>query len=764
MAQNNLFNLYYMERAYPVLPRAPCPTLLARAWDPIPVAAIRLGVRDDGRGWGRGAQASRSARGGGSRTRWGVYRTEHTHRRLGRGCIALHFAHTSRGWLGCLVGTQLIPHAVAAHRQTRRPRPCSHGLPVPHHFTSQSQGVLRVRREPSASDTPVESSLMLPPSNGSSHPRPTIEELISNLGRPRLSQGHPRRFQSPPRPTIKELISNLGRPRLSQGHPRRFQPYPVSQPVPVSSRDSRFPQAPRSLSQHVGGPSRNPMQRTSQSLHREHSESHPFLNLETLLLACPSQPLHKSPRTQLPKSQQPSSSLQHEARVAESPREAPLPSQKSQSRTHLEVMPTRSSLTRPSRTESSVASASGHEDDEMDVISSLNPRTAMLRSRPPSMHASVDHVEMVNVGKVPSLEPCTPKRPRSTSPTLGSNKCLIGGPSRNQMQRTPQSLHREQSESHPFLNLETFLSAHPSQQPSSSFQHEARVAKSPHEAPLPSQKSQSRTHLEVMPTRSSQTRPSRTESSVASASGHEDDEMDVQLVSSLNPLTATQRSRPPSMHANVDHVEMDSGPTTSQSGLKPVVLTVEKVLINRSTKIGFKLNYIRKLSLFFHEHCAACWALTGRSWPADHEPFSICHTRMHPDMMTTATASPELAAMQPVFRARAACSTCWLPHIVIDGRLYSQTKSHPISGPGCIHPRPDVLKHVAWAVHSTPDLLHLYCRDFTDLRIPRSITVAQWEAWLAIEWCGMTHLGHLVFWLIRVYGWIQERSTLALYE
>ncbi|KAJ7256759.1 hypothetical protein C8J57DRAFT_1517395 [Mycena rebaudengoi] len=294
---------------------------------------------------------------------------------------------------------------------------------------SQSQGVLRVRREPSASDTPVESLLMLPPSSGSSHPRPTIEELISNLGRPRLSQGHPRRFQSPPRPTIKELISNLGRPRLSQGHPRRFQPYPVSQPVPVSSRDSRFPQAPRSLSQHVGEPSRNPMQRTSQSLHREQSESHPFLNLETLLLARPSQPLHKSPRTQLPKSQQPSSSLQHEARVAESPREAPLPSQKSQSRTHLEVMPTRSSQTRPSRTESSVASASGHEDDEMDVISSLNPRTAMLRSRSPSMHASVEDVEMVNVGKVPSLDPCTPKRPRSTSPTLGSNKRLkvVGG-------------------------------------------------------------------------------------------------------------------------------------------------------------------------------------------------------------------------------------------------------------------------------------------------------------------------------------------------
>ncbi|KAF8135945.1 hypothetical protein K438DRAFT_1786650 [Mycena galopus ATCC 62051] len=283
---------------------------------------------------------------------------------------------------------------------------------------SPSPDDLRVRREPSATNTPVDSLLPPPPSNGLSHPRPIAQELLSNLGGPLLSQGHPR-------PSAREGLAGLQSPRSKPHRSPSLQPYPVSQPVPLRSRDSRFPPGSRSLSQHVGGPSRNPMQRTSQPLHREQSESHPFLDFETLP-AHPSQPLPKSPhaRTQLPKSQRPSSSLQHEARVAESPREAPLPSQKSQPRTLLKAMPTRSSQTRPSRTESRVASAPGHEDDEMDVqlISSLNPRTATQRSRPPSTHANITDVEMVNVDEVPSLEPRKPKRPRSTSPTLGSNK------------------------------------------------------------------------------------------------------------------------------------------------------------------------------------------------------------------------------------------------------------------------------------------------------------------------------------------------------
>jgi hypothetical protein len=223
-------------------------------------------------------------------------------------------------------------------------------------------------------------------------------------------------------------------------------------------------------------------------------------------------------------------------------------------------------------------------------------------------------------------------------------------------------------------------------------------------------------------------------------------------------------SHSPGGSASMENDGLGSPSAGATPGLRPLVLTVEMVLINRSTRIRTKLDYIRRLSFFFHDHCAACWTLTGRSWPADHEPFNICRTRMHPELITTATASPEFAAMQPAFHARATCSRCWLPQIAIDGRPYNRTVNHPTSGPGCTHPRPDALKHVAWVVYSTPALLRLFRRDFVDLRVPQSITAAQWEAWLALERCGMTHLGHLVFWLIRIYGCIQERSSLDLYE
>ncbi|KAJ7437522.1 hypothetical protein FB451DRAFT_177733 [Mycena latifolia] len=224
-------------------------------------------------------------------------------------------------------------------------------------------------------------------------------------------------------------------------------------------------------------------------------------------------------------------------------------------------------------------------------------------------------------------------------------------------------------------------------------------------------------------------------------------------------------------HSSCDTVNLDiddhGGPfvETTPLGIKPLELPVESVLFNKSTTIDVKLCWIRKLSAFFHEHCAACWTLTGREYTADHEPFSICSSRIHPDLKTTATGNSSLGFvdMKPVFGPHAACSKCWLPQITIEGQRPRNTDRHPISGPHCTHPRPDALKHLAWAVHSTPALLRLYCRDFTDRRVPLEITAAQWQAWLAIEWDGMTHLGHLVFWLLRVYGYLQEGRNFTRY-
>ncbi|KAJ6537101.1 hypothetical protein B0H19DRAFT_1382834 [Mycena capillaripes] len=125
-------------------------------------------------------------------------------------------------------------------------------------------------------------------------------------------------------------------------------------------------------------------------------------------------------------------------------------------------------------------------------------------------------------------------------------------------------------------------------------------------------------------------------------------------------------SHSPGYHASMENDGLGApSADATPPGLKPLILTVEMLLFNRSAAIHIKLKYIRSLSLFFHDHCAACWTLTGRTWPADHEPFSICRTRMHPDVVTTATAGPELAAMQPAFREDAACSRCWLPQITI---------------------------------------------------------------------------------------------------
>ncbi|KAJ7732669.1 hypothetical protein B0H16DRAFT_1468443 [Mycena metata] len=167
--------------------------------------------------------------------------------------------------------------------------------------------VLEARRQPSANNTPVESSLPppAPPSNGSSHPESTAQELLFSLGSPRLSQAQPGPSAS----------ANLQSSQPESRRAARFQPYPPSLPVPLHSRDSRSPQAPRSLQ-------------------REQCETNPVLNLEKSLSADPSQPSHKSPRVRTP---------QHDARVVESSREAPLPSQKSYA---LKSMPTQSSQLR----------------------------------------------------------------------------------------------------------------------------------------------------------------------------------------------------------------------------------------------------------------------------------------------------------------------------------------------------------------------------------------------------------------------------------
>lgn len=192
-------------------------------------------------------------------------------------------------------------------------------------------------------------------------------------------------------------------------------------------------------------------------------------------------------------------------------------------------------------------------------------------------------------------------------------------------------------------------------------------------------------------------------------------------------------------------------------GLKPRDLPVDAVLCNRFQKPISKMIPIWGLSRLFREHCPVCWTLTGRAWQADHEPFSICATRMHPDVTTGATVGHLQPVFSPRFLPDSACLECWSPEIRCGDTVYSES-SHLISGRACVHPRPEAFKHVAWAVYSTPFLLDLCRRDFRDRRIPLNPSVEEWEAWLTTGYNGLTHFGHLLFWLIDVYGCIQNGS------
>ncbi|KAJ6583274.1 hypothetical protein B0H10DRAFT_2097385, partial [Mycena sp. CBHHK59/15] len=190
-------------------------------------------------------------------------------------------------------------------------------------------------------------------------------------------------------------------------------------------------------------------------------------------------------------------------------------------------------------------------------------------------------------------------------------------------------------------------------------------------------------------------------------------------------------------------------------GLKPVDLSVHGVLRNRFHKPITKLKPIWGLSRLFRKHCSVCWTLTGRAWQADHEPFSICSTRMHPDVTTGATEGHLQPVFSPSFLRDSACLECWSPEIQSGDTVYYES-NHLNSERVCGHPRPEAFKNVAWAVYFTPFLLERCSRDFMGCRIPSKPTVEEWEAWLTNRYEGLTHFGHMIFWLIDVYGCIQK--------
>lgn len=187
-------------------------------------------------------------------------------------------------------------------------------------------------------------------------------------------------------------------------------------------------------------------------------------------------------------------------------------------------------------------------------------------------------------------------------------------------------------------------------------------------------------------------------------------------------------------------------------GLEPRDLPMARVLHNRLQGAISKLDGICGLSQFFREHCSSCWGLTGRPWKADHVPFTLCFTRVHPNAATGVTVGPAPPAFSPTFHANTACPACWMPRIRCGNTVYGET-NHLDSGV-CVHPRPEAFLNVAWAVYSSPVLFERCRRDFEDRSIPINASVEQWEAWLTRGYHGLTHLGHLLFWLFDVYGCI----------